>query len=85
MSNAQHDQNHVPTLTGISSTDGTTVIPVYVDATTHRLLVDLGVSTGTAAPTSTPSVIGEMYIDTSAKKAYVAMGTASSADWIILN
>ena len=42
MSNAQHDQNHIPTLIGVSSVDGITVIPIYVDPVTHRMLVDLG-------------------------------------------
>lgn len=40
---------------------------------------------GTAAPATTPLFIGQMYVDTNAKKFYVAMGTASSSDWIILN
>jgi hypothetical protein len=40
---------------------------------------------GTAAPNFTPSKIGDVYIDTSAKKAYTAMGTTNSSDWVILN
>lgn len=43
------------------------------------------ISTGTAAPSSTPSRIGDIYVDTSAKKLYFAAGTDSSADWIIAN
>lgn len=43
------------------------------------------VFTGTAAPTSTPEAIGDTFIDTVAKKQYVATGTASSADWTITN
>lgn len=42
--NAKHDGNFVPTLTGVSSSDGTTVTPVYVDPTTNRLYVDASVT-----------------------------------------
>lgn len=41
--------------------------------------------TGTAAPATTPSAVGDHYIDTTNKKEYVATGTSSSADWTILN
>jgi len=36
--NASHDQNRVPTLIGVSSTDGTTPVPVEVDPTTGAML-----------------------------------------------
>ena len=39
--NAKKDQNRIPTLIGVSSSDGTTPTLVYVDPTTHRLYVDL--------------------------------------------
>lgn len=42
MANASHDSNHVPTLLGVSSSDGTTPVPIYADASTHRLLVSTG-------------------------------------------
>jgi hypothetical protein len=42
-------------------------------------------TTGTAAPSSTPSAIGLYFLDTTGKKAYVSMGTGASSDWIILN
>jgi hypothetical protein len=41
-------------------------------------------SSGIIAPVSTPSKIGDIYIDTLAKKMYFAAGTSSSADWIIV-
>jgi hypothetical protein len=41
--------------------------------------------TGTAAPATTPTAIGEIFVDYTNKKMYVATGTASSADWTILN
>jgi hypothetical protein len=41
--------------------------------------------TGTAAPATTPSSVGDFFVDTVNAKLYVATGTASSADWTILN
>lgn len=43
------------------------------------------ISTGTAAPATTPGKVGDMFIDTTNKKLYFATGTASSADWTIAN
>lgn len=40
MANASRDANFVPTLLGVSSTDGSTPVKLYADPTTHRLLVD---------------------------------------------
>lgn len=39
------------------------------------------VSSGTAAPNTTPSKVGDMYVDTQAGVAYIAVGTGSSAGW----
>lgn len=43
------------------------------------------VYTGTAAPATTPLAVGDLFVDTTGKKIYCATGTASSADWTILN
>lgn len=43
------------------------------------------ISYGTSAPSSTPAKIGNIYINTSAKKLYIATGTSSSSDWTITN
>lgn len=43
------------------------------------------ISTGTAAPTTTPTKVGDMYIDTTNKKLYFSVGTSASTDWIIAN
>lgn len=40
MSEAKRDKNHVPTLLGVSATDGETPVDIYADPTTHRLYVD---------------------------------------------
>ena len=39
------------------------------------------ISSGAGAPASTPSKVGDIYIDTTNDDAYIAVGTASSADW----
>jgi len=38
-------------------------------------------SSGAGAPGSTPSAVGDIYVDTTADVSYIAAGTASSADW----
>lgn len=47
MANAYRDENSVPTLIAVSSTDGQTPVRLYADATTHRLKVDTSGSGGT--------------------------------------
>lgn len=42
------------------------------------------IASGASAPSSTPGRVGNFYIDTTADRAYVSTGTASSADWSIL-
>lgn len=42
MAQAPRDQNFVPALLGVSSADGKTPIPIWVDPVTHRVLVDAG-------------------------------------------
>lgn len=39
------------------------------------------ISSGAGVPASTPSKIGDIFIDTTNDDAYIAVGTASSADW----
>jgi hypothetical protein len=36
---------------------------------------------GAGAPSSTPSNVGDIYIDTTNLKIYISTGTSSSADW----
>lgn len=43
------------------------------------------ISSGAVAPASTPSKIGDIYVDTAAGKLYFAKGTTNSSDWIIAN
>jgi hypothetical protein len=42
-------------------------------------------SVSAAAPSTTPSYVGQMHVDTTGKKVYFATGTASSADWTVVN
>jgi hypothetical protein len=43
------------------------------------------ISSGTSAPASIPSALGQIYIDTSTSKVYLSTGTSSSNDWTLLN
>jgi len=43
------------------------------------------VTTGTGAPTSTPTRVGLEYYDLTGKKLYKSFGSSSSADWVIVN
>lgn len=71
MANAKRDDNNVPTLLAVSSSDGTTPVVVYADPSTHRLLVNNqnagtvtsvsvvtanGISGSVATATTTPAI-----------------------------
>lgn len=43
------------------------------------------ISSGTSAPSSTPTKVGDIYVDTTNLKLYFATGTSSSSDWTIAN
>jgi hypothetical protein len=54
---------------------------------TQKIYVDTvapTVSSGSGAPGTTPTKIGDIYVDTSAPALYFSKGVASSADWIIV-
>lgn len=69
--------------TGLQVFNTTLSQPHYRDGSTWQAQV--GMTFGTAAPTSTPTAVGNFFLDTTNKKLYVATGTASSSDWTILN
>ena len=48
---------------------------------TNLLSGSISASSGAGAPSSTPSSIGNIYVDTTALKIYIATDTSSSADW----
>ena len=43
------------------------------------------ISTGTAAPLTTPAKVGNIFVDTTNKNVYIAVGTAGSGDWELMN
>lgn len=43
------------------------------------------ISSGTSAPATTPTKVGDIFVDTTAKKLYFATGTTNSSDWTIAN
>lgn len=49
---AEHDENHVPTLTAVLSTDGTTVVALTENETNHRLKISDGTSGSDNGPTN---------------------------------
>jgi hypothetical protein len=53
--------------------------------TTNSISCSPTISSGTTSPSSTPAKVGDMYVDTTAKKIYVATGTTNSTDWTIIN
>jgi len=84
MANAKLDENGRPALTAVSSSDGQTVVRLYADPTSHRLLVENAAGSGTGAPATTPSFLGQIYIDTAGPDVYMATGTSSAADWTLI-
>ena len=69
---------------GLTNLTGSTAVSLPTPtADTHaaNLLSSGLISSGAGAPASTPARLGDTYIDTTADKAYIACGTASSADW----
>jgi len=79
------------TLKMVGSTSGTATIVAPATAGTPTLTLPIATGTipsmtfGTAAPATTPAASGLYFLDTTNKKLYVSTGTASSADWTILN
>lgn len=67
---------------GAHEYDGTNLYITDKTATRYTLV---RMAYGTAAPATTPTANGDMFLDTTNKKLYVATGTSSSADWTILN
>ena len=43
------------------------------------------ISTGTSAPGTTPTKVGDIFVDTSGGTIYMSKGTSSSADWLQVN
>lgn len=54
MGKASRDDNGVPTLLGVSSSDGSTIIAVKVNSTTHELMADDASTGSDLGPTNAP-------------------------------
>ncbi len=70
------DENSKQSLTAVSSVDGVSILKLYADPTTHRLLVTLGgvVTSGYQVPTGTVNGSNQTFIFTSAPNAIVVDG-----------
>lgn len=72
-------------LTKLSELIATSTELNYIDGVTSNIQTQLDtkttVSSGSGAPASTPSNVGDIYVDTTDDIIYIASGTASSADW----
>ena len=76
-------------LDGIGASDPVTVIQP-TGGNTQIYAIGLSytvpqVTNGTAAPTSTPAKVGDIHVDATNKKIYVATGSSSSSDWTAVN
>lgn len=58
MVSTKKDENGIPVLIGVSNVDGVTPVMVYVDPTTHRMLVDLAAGSGTVTSVSVVTANG---------------------------
>lgn len=59
------------------------LLEIGTDYKTH--LMAPSVTHGIGAPSTTPARIGNLFVDTSAGKGYIAVGVTASTDWKILN
>lgn len=52
MANAKRDENHIPTMIGLSNADGKTILPLYADITDNGLVVSDGLGGADAGGTN---------------------------------
>ena len=64
--------------------DQTSTLP-RADVTATIFIGDIIGALGGIAPTTTPNYVGQLLLDTSGAKYYVAKGSSSSSDWVALN
>lgn len=68
----------------LTSTELAFIQNLSADASGDEDAVTL-VSIGTAAPATTPATVGDIFVDTANDNVYIAVGIASSADWVQVN
>ncbi len=56
MANSSRDGNFITSILGVSSSDGTTVVPIYADPVSHRLLVNSSATNPVADGTYTVGI-----------------------------
>ncbi len=85
-----NDANRTINLSGDLTTSGANDLTLTTTGATNVTLPTTGTLTaiptnGIITPVSTPTYIGEFYVDTLAQKLYFSVGTSSAADWIAAN
>jgi hypothetical protein len=78
---------NVTTVSSSTSSVAVTVSPLTTEVTLSVGPITIGgggntFTEGAGAPSSTPNVKGDFYKNTSTDQIYLAIGTASSSDWI---
>lgn len=58
--NTHHDGNHVPVLAAVSSADGKSIVLLWADPITHRLLTSAGVNLSVTDGTTTVASVSEL-------------------------
>ncbi len=46
---------------------------------------EVEIRSGTITPDTVPARVGQLYVNTSTKKVYVASGTSATSDWTLVN
>jgi hypothetical protein len=72
-------------LGGTTAQNHTISEPIRMNITAEHWNEVSQVESGIVAPSSTPTKIGDIYVDTVAHKFYISDGTTSSANWVIIN
>lgn len=89
MANSSRDANNVPTRTAVSDADGTTLMLLYADPTTHGLTIDdntTGSDHGTAtARRDSNAVPAMMAISSSDNKTPVALYLVAASNALKVN
>ena len=81
MANAKRDDNRIPVLLGVSSTDGVTPVMPYVDPTTHRLYV----TSATSGAAIASHIQVDQYTATTNQTAFTATETPITTLYVVVN
>lgn len=85
MANVGRDDNRVTTLAALSSSDGTTTVPLWADPTTHRLLTEFSADLGDLTDvTITSAAAGDILYRNSANDAWINLAAGSNGEVLTL-